>query len=619
MKKYEVVEFAHIKPNWDILKWKSSKDIIIDNLTNQIPLLHEYNNEWYNIYKTFNTFFDWKRRTDHINELKTIFIDMDYKWKNKENYLSLRKKCKVLEHEYWIYPFEINETYKGYHLLFSINPDLYYIKNEYYLDIASALIEYFDWDKLAKQITGLYKMIWFIDHKEKRNFLIENKFSATNQQKENLSIDLNTLKKFWTIPENFKIKDILKDSVYGIKVKWNKEWKIDYSKFQLEQNEKLLKLSNIIDKKTWKQDIYEIIENIDWRKFIDAINDYQNWVFKWLNVIINWKDIDNTHGLKLYFNNWKFEIKDFAGKKRFWNRLFLLNHVLWLNTEKSIKKKKEKLFSYMSFLRERFGIIFNKSITWFYINSKLIYDYLQDNIEIKDELLLDLIHKYKIKTFDLKDKQKYLNSVIYLYIFLEKFRQIDFLNVGNISLWFIKLLNLLEITDSYENRKKVKFILELWTKLELEFDYYNSNQKHIKTKKRLYNISINKDNSRFNYNPIIWNINTEKINVSNSFILFNEKIFYSKWIFWKTYLKFMIYCIYNVKKFGTLKFSINQVKKILWWENNNYTESNYMSKKINSYLAYMRKTKLIWYVKKNKNTYTIWKKYYNKEKKYKMK
>ena len=613
MKQYQICEFIHI--NKITQKWNETwKDIILWNLANQSADLKKYNDNWYNIYRTFNTFFDWKRKISNINELRYVLIDLDYKNTEKEDYISLRKRCKELEFKYWIFPTEINETYKWYHLLYALDNSLYYIQNKYYIELANTLVEFFNWDLNAKQITGLYKMVWFLDHKDNRNFLITNKYTTTKSQKEKTSIKIELLKKFWIIPENYWYQDILKKSIYWIKTKWNTKWEIDYNKFKLAQNEKLLKLSKIIDKKSDKTDVYEMIENIDAIKFIESINNYDKWIFKNINIIVNDKSIDSTHWLKLFYKNKKWQIKDFAWKNRFWNRLFLINHVLGLSEEKNEKIKKEKLLGYVWFLRDKFWITFNKSPINFYLSSKIVFDYINNNIEISNDLLLEVAKQNNIKDIKLEDKNKYIDSIIYLYLLLEKYRQLDFNNNFKITFSYTEFLNLLWVKNTYINRKKIKLILDLATRIKLKFNYVNNQWKTINTKKNLFKIEINARRTHFTYTPIIWNINVWEVHIANNYIQVNEQILYSKWLFWKTYLKFMLYCIYNIKKFGPTKFSINQIKNLIWNWKFDYGKTNYMEKKINEYLKYLEKTKLIGWHKKKKTTYTIYKTLYKKKK-----
>jgi len=51
---------------------------------------------------------------------------------------------------------------------------------------------------------------------------------------------------------------------------------------------------------------------------------------------------------------------------------------LKVNEEKSNVKKKNKLIDYINFLRENFGIVFNKSLKSFYINGKVVYDFINE-------------------------------------------------------------------------------------------------------------------------------------------------------------------------------------------------------------------------------------------------
>lgn len=602
MKEYIVNEFCHIKPSTEEIQNLNSQDIIIDNYANMIPILQKYNEQWFNIYKTFNTFFDWKRRSENINELRAILIDIDYKDTEKEDFISIRKKCKLLEQKYNIFPYEINDTYKWYHLLFSLDKSLYYIKNEIYLDIATALVWYFDADMNAKQITGLYKMVWFIDHKENRNFLIKNIYSATKVSKESLSINIDTLKAFWSISETANIKEILKDKIYWVKTKWNDDWEIWFSKFEISNNEKSAKLYEVIEKKNIKYEIYNLIENIDSMTFIDAINDYNKWSFKDVNVIVNNKNIDWTNWLYLYYKNDKWEIKDFAHKNRFSNRWFLINHVLKLNEEKSETIRKKKVLDYLNFLRDKFWIIFNKAKKTFYMNSKLLLDYLQNKIIINEMVIEEIAKSYNSKYLDMTNKTKYIDAVIYTYMIIEYIKQTEFNNVNNFSIPYKKILDFVWIQTNNENKTKLKFILDLWSRLNIVYDFYNEKWKRINISKKLYNVKFSDRN--FEYITTINNV-SDKMN--NSFVHFNEKIFNSKWFFNKENFKIILYVTYSIKKFKTVKISINQILNILWKDISEYNDLLYLYKKINKIMELLKYNKIITYYQRNKTTYTLWK------------
>lgn len=599
MKKYIVNEFCHIKLIND--DSKHSKDIVIDNFANQIKELKVLNKEWYNIYKTFNTFFDWKRQESNINQLKAIFVDIDYdSIEEKEDFITIRKKCKVLQDKYWIFPYEINETYKWYHILYAIDESLWYLENNIYLDVSEALIGYFNGDTKAKQITGLYKVVWFIDNKDWRNFKIINKYSATETSKNKYSINKKTLEEFGSIEKWLKYKDILKNKIYWSKVKYDNEWDFINPQFSHEKTWDLEKLYKAIDKKSENREVYNLIENIDARVFIDKINEYDKWHIWNSKVIVKWKSIDGTDWLKLFYNNWKWEIKDFSSNKnRFWNRLFLINHVLDINSDN--KHKKDKLLNYLSFFRESFWITFNKKSEKFYLSWTMVYNYLNKSINIPDDIINKYADIYNIKSPQIKNSKNLIDNIIYIYSLIEKLRQLEYDNIPNFNIPYTNILDILWLKNSYENRNKLKFILHLWSMVNITNKYYNKQWNEITKRNKIYWVKLSKKN--FDYHSLL--TFSEMASTRNGLLKISQEILFSKWFTSKNDFKFFLYILFSTKNFSNFKLTLNQVVWIIWDEKSEYKDKAHLIRKVNKYLSYMKEKKVIMYYNRTNTTYKI--------------
>lgn len=615
MKNYNYTEwFYHIKPITDDLlkRWASSKDILISNPLKQLKDLEYYNKQGYNIYITFNSFLGDKRKLENINELKWILVDLDYKdWDIKPNYIEIRKKAKELEFKYWIFPSEINETANWYHLLYLLSKDLYYITNDIYLDISSALNWFFDWDVKAKQITWLRKLPWFIDHKPDIPFLIINKYNHPQSQLENIIINKNTLLDFWSI-QDIK-EDIFKKTIYWINIKINKEWLLDYTLFDQKRDDKIKKLIWKIEWTSIKWEIYNLIEEIDSKSLIEKINENAINGKKYFdNIIEIQKDkisIDNTNWLKLYYENGKHTIKDFAEKNRYGNRSFLLNYYFKINKEGiSDKEKKERLLTYSNFLRNSFWIKLNKGKNNFFVSGKLLYDLFNNNIifNINEFIKSENFNKYNIlsKEEDIFNKNILLN-IIYLYLKLENIRQEIYISSKkSINIKYKEILEDIWLKNNYNNRKKLKFYLSSLKFISIKFI------KSWKVKwydKYLWDVKFNRDDFEFISN--IWtNIVSDKDKYK--IISINKDIFYiSKWFFndkWSFLI--LLFLTYNLNNWYCIKIGLNKIKDIVeLFTNNTYKDLNFLQTKFNQILKYAKNNKIILYSFKNKNTYTLWK------------
>ena len=315
--------------------------------------LKSYNENWYNIYETVNTFIEKKRQIKDLAEIKSCFIDIDYPeiikltvaeraTFMKDKYKNLTILFNQIKEKYNIEPNVINITYKWFHILFYYSEDCYFIDSNLHLQINNILNETLWWDENARDIARVYKSIWFIDWKGWKKGTIKNYF------KQDLS---------------FITKDKI---IYNFWLKFIEREKISCNKKQLSQEKKeIVKNSNI-----------EKINNIDALCFLEKLQQHITKYSSLYNItdIENLKKINNKLKydkitLKFYEEDWQtltawlimeqdqtllWKINDYSKKTRRGNYNFLKNWIL-----------KDLNLDYSTFSK------ILQWISWFTLNSSL--------------------------------------------------------------------------------------------------------------------------------------------------------------------------------------------------------------------------------------------------------
>lgn len=273
-------------------------------------------------------------------------IDVDIgEWellKKTAAFLELTKKLQALEATTGIKPRLINETYKGYHILFKFSEELHRTKIPAYKHIYSTINTLLGGDKNFKEITGMLKVPGFIDHKNNRDFLIQT-IQHTTASASDITLD-TVMKCFYA--EGIEIKTVVKKSQH------QKEEKI-------EQRE---------------------VDEVDAKLLLQKINESHSARRRWFQhkvfIQSDGISIDKTSGLRLFYDDKlsRWVIKDFAQKGRYGNYNFLLNYYFqcsWV--------RKTQRFEYMRlFFKREFGInveqrsLFKKSETLFSLSDEIV-------------------------------------------------------------------------------------------------------------------------------------------------------------------------------------------------------------------------------------------------------
>ena len=366
------------------------------NLTfseNKISLdpLKSYNENWYNIYETVNTFIWSKRQIKDLAEIKSCFIDIDYPEiidKNlsnterasfmKDKYTKLCEKLGSLKKVYWITPSIFNATYKGFHILFHYSEDCYFINEDLHLKINDILNEYLWWDPNARDLARVYKTVWFIDWKEGRKRKIK---SFAGESSGFLNITKTIIKeRFW-----FEFKEREIDNV--------KKKQRSQEKKEIVKNSNIEKINNL---DSWYF-IWKIISYLNYNEDIfcpfDLLwkdkNIEKNFYLLKIKNKLKYKEINEnlykfyeedgetlTAGLTLEKDeNWLLKINDYSQKNRRWNYNFLKNWIL-----------KDKEFDYTEFSKILFNttslVLTSNLDKKSQIDSKLLWDFHNKNIEI---------------------------------------------------------------------------------------------------------------------------------------------------------------------------------------------------------------------------------------------
>ena len=421
---YIALRFNQSNNNLDLFSSEIEKDK--DNyiaFKEYIPSkLKELNDKWFNIYQTLNEFRGDRRILSEIDKYKHILIDFDKK--GEEDYRKLLDKLKMILKASGYYPTMIIETYKGYHLLFKLDKKLEYLNQEQYEKFAKDLVIFLGWDIAAHQTDGMFKMPWFLDRKNWRDFLIRE-VENTNWK---YPIKIEHIKKFlWEEKIKFRRKKKTKE----ITTK-------QIEKFIMELNS--LSFKNII---------------------IPKLREY------WVDIEINPDNTINNHNGLKYCPNGDY-VNDFSHGKQTgenrgnWNYNFLYRYIF-----------KEDFKSFISFCANSLGIktIWDKNITipkrlfkalaqkdlkvnWKIINTS-VFSSIQEYIGEKNNLLL------WFEKMTSNEVERYKNSIVNTYLSIYGYiknnldKWVTMSGENKYSLEINDFLEFIWLETSYKNRQKL--------------------------------------------------------------------------------------------------------------------------------------------------------------------
>ncbi len=479
------LSFKNVEVNLDSIKKT--------NTFNIDSYLKSMNNKWYNVYYILNDFY--KDRTEkNLIWFNEIWLDIDIEedfddiieWQTLEDILD--NSMNLL----WFQPHRVNKTYKGYHLFYKLSKELYELNKDDYKDIFKVINESMNWDPLMKSITSILKVEWYIDHKKDRRCLITNIY----KNKENI------------ITKN------------DIQLLLSKNIILDTSRKNKIEN----KISN-------KKILNSKIEEIDALKLIDKINKETKY-----HVSVSWNNIDKTWWLKLYKENDKYTIKDFAGWNRFWIKYFILNHIL-----KDVLDTKEKMIEYNKIL-SLFWIKLREN----YIPTKFPLYYL---LWFKKDEIVDEINDKILNT----DKWLLLKVMIW-HNYLSQSSKSDEISEKDI-------IDLLQLSNSSNSRNKVKkaFIKLSYLKIKQEILELNEETWQIINIEQYKNIIdleiITRNKQRFYKIKLLKNINNFKlININLELLKIKQD---NKFIT-------ALFLTSNLEKSWKYKVKIEELQELLW-------------------------------------------------------
>ena len=386
------------------------------------------NSSWYNIYEGINSFI-WKKRTiTSIWEFRGIWIDFDVGVNRKYN--SLKELLSYISMKIGILPTNINETYKGYHLLFELQKDLFYITKENYFSLYKYINETIWGDIKMRDITWVLKVPGYIDVKNNRNYEIVTIYNN---------------------PMNKITLSYLEEN--NIKVEYRNK-------------EKLIKKDIKTDRNL--QDV----ENLDAKAVIEKINELHgknHYLFKKEIKLIpqgnNLFWIDNTDGLKLQLNvqKNKWEICDYSLRTRSGVGKFIYSYYCKDIKEDSVKHNIYRILLKEFWIKPPMGsdkqsLPFNM-VLWFQKEEpKKDMDNIRfiENLESIDNFS-DLIIEINKRTLSNPALLRILFSIYSIWVCNE-------LNSSEKIVWEKEMIEFLWIKDDGENRTALRtFIIELGT------------------------------------------------------------------------------------------------------------------------------------------------------------
>ena len=412
--------------------FETNENLTIPEDKISIEELKRYNENWFNIYQSVNTFIWNKRQDKDLAEIKSCFVDIDFpeivelKLEKVERNEYMRKKYKdiktILNEIYNLFkikPSCINVTHKGFHILFDYEDSCYFIEPNIHKEINNKLNEMLWGDENARDLSRVYKIPWFVDWKG------WNKWKIKTLEETDYKITKDIIENNFLI--SFKERDSNKLSILQDKNEDKKE------KF----NSNIEKINSF--------DSLEFINNLKdyfW-KFL-LLNKFEIYSQESINEILNklkYKEISSscysflekdgiqeTSGLRLELNSdWIWKINDYSKKNRRGNYNFLKNWIL-----ENIKNTENKLNSIIHKSLNLTTNSSNKVVMDYQLMKSLFYDELDFEFSTDSNFNIDskkLSEEDKIFIEKTKErnsmilrqfKQNYFKVFIGLFVFLRK-------------------------------------------------------------------------------------------------------------------------------------------------------------------------------------------------------
>lgn len=568
-----------------------------ENNVNQSKL-KELNQKGWNVYESVNTFI-WKdRKSENIAEIKSCFIDIDYpeildmteKERAsflKDKYWLVKNHLKNIKEKYWLTPSTINLTYKGFHILFNYSKDLYFIDLEQHLIVNNKLNEILGGDENARDVSRVFKSVWFIDWKWWKKWIIKNLLSYESEiQLENLEYLI------WK------------------KISFRKKEKIDKKKEtkdkQSDNISKNIEKINKIDSSIFIEKILENLEkypDLSHLKKLLILNPISESKFSFCEK--NW--VDSTSWLMLEKeNDWIWRINDYSKKTRRWNYNFLKNWILEWQHFSLFSKFLYEITNWITLnLDTTKKIPIDMKLFWDKVNKNFSYDLeslpTEDKEAFKDytkDMLLKLDPETSLVFFwifaliDIKNKQPIYDEVLKANTYSfewDELVEILWKNKSNIARDKAELRKHLLICSSFRVPIKVQTKDWNWTSTTWIFNviFLGDDNKGGRWNKSKFLI-VPLRNEQFSYSKNIW--------------FFNQKIL-SKPL--KAELKNLIFKIefyFNHSNVNFLYFECSELFRILWL---NSTEFKTNIRGLKKHLDYRINENLIKEYKYNEKNKTI--------------
>lgn len=404
------------KKKWDFTGTKTikEKDVWFEN------------HNKFNVYKSINTFWNWKRTERSIWQFIWIWIDVDMDKTN--GWISDEKTIVSISQKHiWIKPYKINKTWNWYHIYFNFSDDLWGIDIPTYKKIYEYIRDVLEGDKGMVSATWILRVVDFIDWK----------------------IDKET----WT-PRNFMIKEI-----YSSNDLITKE---TLSLLKIKPEYRYVDFEDEILKKEKKRWIYErnrdVVNEMDSLLFVEKLNNggYNIDIRK----MGEWYyDVWDTNWLKLYNSDWIWRFKDFSGHNRFTNDLFVRNYLL-----KDIENEKDR-FSELA------KIYMN--IFWISLNTKKAHMSISMALDIVDrrfsvwDVISEGVLNRNVTNIEIIRKKYWSEAFVKFVLWLFTLEVNEKLS-GD---WFFiiemnKLLSHFWLSKDFNNRKMIMELFDTLSSLE---------------------------------------------------------------------------------------------------------------------------------------------------------
>jgi len=396
--------------------------------------LREEQKENRNIYFILND-FDSKRSESDLVWFCNLWIDVDCLWDDSVTLETLLEDS--LKYMGFV-PTVINKTFKGFHLVNKLEQWLYYWDVDQYKRVYDYINEKMKWDLNMRSVTGILKQPWFLDFKDDRRFMIQEIY------KSEVEVEIGDLERMFSekIWEDEKI--------------WEKDFSVlfDKKREDVYKNKILKKERNV-----------RMFNEIRFEDFAKRVNSAPKTMFNHrieINEVAG--IVDNDTSLRLR----KWNLYDFSkNKRRDWVYGYFIRVLLkWV--------KEENMGKVFGWLKQTFGISFNKNLELKPIYSTMFEVNLQNNefqVEKKKELGFSedgiaLLDSYNNLIKSSSQKGRLQRVMIWLNILAYDSR-LDFNQKWGVLLEEGQLLNTMGLSCSDKNKKDLRSDLLLISNLNI--------------------------------------------------------------------------------------------------------------------------------------------------------